>query len=500
MHFPGHILSSSCRRAAAECLGAVLLELFPQARLLGGGETPLGFYYEVEIDSPFREELLPIVEQKLSSFLKGETKLQIVEMMRENAASMLQHFQQPVLAEQMRAEETNIVSLVQMGKYRGVPTGRVERDLSLIQSVKVLELLSSKKYPKGMRIEGAIFADPAEKKQFLKEYRKYFAHRDHRLVGEEMGLFHLIPAEQACVWYPKGLLFRERIRQCIDGCVFSSDWDFLPVEMEGPGDARKRHGQLWERENAPWRLHACRGVLDRSGREREPLQDGGLLGRRGQERFSLRARKNEVLDVSSSLLQRIEAWVRMLGLSAYWRGSGHWQGMQLPWKIVDHPLKQAFLPNKNWIELCLFDSLGRDWPGPFLEAIPLQEDWVLFGDWLGGIEQVAALVLEQAESPLPWTLAPEQVRILPADAASFAYALEIGKICQREGLLCEVDMRPSPLKQRVFEAEKARIRYLLLVGEKERKMAQVMVRSGHSQKMWGLMEFLTLVKGEGRIV
>lgn len=500
MHFPGHTLSSSFRRSAAEYLGAVFLELFPQARLLGGGETPLGFYYEVEVGSPFREELLPIVEQKLCSFLKDERKLQGIEMMRENAVSMLLHFQQPVLAEQVRAQETNIVSLVQMGKYRGVPTGQLERDITSIQSVKLLELLPSKKYPKGIRIEGAIFSDPAEKKQFLKGYRNYFLHRDHRILGEEMGLFRLHPEENSFVWYPKGVLFKQRIRQVIDGCLCSSGWDFLPVEMEGPGDARRRHYQLWEKETKPWGLCACRGVLDRSGRVRELLQDGGFLGRRGQECFSIRAGKNEVWDLSSSLLQRIEAWVRMLGLNAYWRGSGNWQGMQLPWEIVRHTPKHAFLPNKNWIELCVFDLLGRTWPGPFLEAIPLQEDWVLFGDWLGGIEQIAVLVLEQAEGPLPWTLAPEQVRILSADAASLAYTLEIGEICQREGVLCEVDVRPSPLKQRVFEAEKAKIRYLLLVGEKERKMAQVMVRSGHRQKMYELREFLTLVKGEGRIV
>ncbi len=116
---------------------------------------------------------------------------------------------------------------------------------------------------------------------------------------------------------------------------------------------------------------------------------------------------------------------------------------------------------------------------------------------LGTHERFIGFLIEHFAGAFPLWLAPEQVRILPVGEAFQAYAYEVQARLQAEGLRASVEVDET-LGKRIRQAEKMKIPYMLVVGEKERQTGRINARNYFTgeQVEWELDGFIAALKEE----
>ena len=145
------------------------------------------------------------------------------------------------------------------------------------------------------------------------------------------------------------------------------------------------------------------------------------------------------------------------------------------------------------IDFHLVDCIGRTWqcgtiqldfqlPQRFeLEYIgadgekhrPIMIHRVVFGS----IERFIGILIEHFAGAFPTWLAPVQVRVLPISDKYMDYAKKVEAQLNEAGIRVDVDTRSEKIGYKIREARKARIPYMLVVGEKEEAEGKVSVRS-----------------------
>ena len=128
------------------------------------------------------------------------------------------------------------------------------------------------------------------------------------------------------------------------------------------------------------------------------------------------------------------------------------------------------------ISLSYAQQLRIKWPDHNKMPQPFLISEMLFTS----LEQVVALLIQNHEGILPWELAPEHVRILPIGKPQQAYADKVACQLREEQLRIGIDLKDEPLAGKIHRAEKGKIPYLIIVGEKEAKENKITIRPhGH---------------------
>ena len=96
---------------------------------------------------------------------------------------------------------------------------------------------------------------------------------------------------------------------------------------------------------------------------------------------------------------------------------------------------------------------------------------------MGCYERTLAWLIEKYEGKFPTWLCPEQVRVLPISEKYAEYASKVEKELKKNGILCTNDGRSEKIGFKIREARKARVPYMLVVGQKEEEEGLVSVRS-----------------------
>ncbi len=101
---------------------------------------------------------------------------------------------------------------------------------------------------------------------------------------------------------------------------------------------------------------------------------------------------------------------------------------------------------------------------------------------LGSLERFIAFVIEETKGVLPVWIAPKQAKIISINDNCVEYAKNLEQELLNKGVRCEVDDRNESLSYRIREAVKAKIPYVLVVGEKEVQDGTVSVRKRGSNQ------------------
>ena len=145
------------------------------------------------------------------------------------------------------------------------------------------------------------------------------------------------------------------------------------------------------------------------------------------------------------------------------------------------------------IDFHLVDAIGRTWqcgtiqldfqlPQRFeLEYIgadgekhrPIMIHRVAFGS----IERFIGILIEHFAGAFPTWLAPVQVKVLPISDKYMDYAEKVKAALDAENIRAEVDTRSEKIGYKIREAQKNKIPYMLVVGQKEEEEGAVSVRS-----------------------
>ncbi|MRR31589.1 threonine--tRNA ligase, partial [bacterium] len=92
--------------------------------------------------------------------------------------------------------------------------------------------------------------------------------------------------------------------------------------------------------------------------------------------------------------------------------------------------------------------------------------------------------------------APVQAAIIPIADRHLAYANQVAQQLKEAGLRVEVDERTERMQAKIRDAQKKKVPYMLVIGDKEAAVGEVAVRlrSGEGSGAMPLADFITRAK------
>jgi len=155
------------------------------------------------------------------------------------------------------------------------------------------------------------------------------------------------------------------------------------------------------------------------------------------------------------------------------------------------------------VDIIMKDAFGRDWqmgtvqldfqqPKRFeleytdadgKKKTPIAIHRVIYGS----MERFIGIIIEHFAGAFPVWLSPVQAIILPISEKTNEYAEKVLEKLNQTGIRAELDMRNESIGKKIREAEKQKIPYMLVVGEKEMADKSVAVRA-RGQKDLGVQK------------
>jgi threonyl-tRNA synthetase len=198
------------RHSTAHLLAHAVKELFPDAQVTIGPVIENGFYYDFAYKRPFTPEDLERIEARMAELAKAEIPVSREVWGRDQAVEFFkrqgEHYKAEIIASIPEAEE---VSLYRQGDFIDLCRGPHVPTTGKLKVFKLTKVAGA--YWRGdsknemlQRIYGTAWAkkeDLAAYLHMLEEAEK----RDHRKLGQQLGLFHFQDnAPGAVFWHPKG--------------------------------------------------------------------------------------------------------------------------------------------------------------------------------------------------------------------------------------------------------------------------------------------------------
>jgi threonyl-tRNA synthetase len=547
---------------AAEVLAISVCDLFPGTLLVESKVTQGGFFYDFIIQQAIDEKALPLLEEKIRTVIKEAPPLQLLDMMRENAAQLLAHYSQSIKAEFLLCAENNIVQIVKIKNFHDYIPAKEElkigSNIAEAGFVKILSIQPITRFVENMgevsliRIEGIAALN---KQQLKKNYKKSEAAKqwNHLELGEEMKLFSpcLETVSQGFFWHPKGVIFRDLLLQVWKSILGEAGFqslstpffmhsslqklrnhklkkdfneqpyfleidevDYVPAPNKTAFHARYLSSQIIHSEELP--LCFCE-----FSERFESLKNIDILGLYNtrlsySDCFQIFCNENQIMNQLISSLQFFNKTFRILDFECHWhltasRGktsigsAAEWeQGAAWLTKALEACGFSFLYENSNnaiqgpRIELQVVDPLDRQWVVPWLEInllYPKQFDLkykvkenkacpllMINGSLFSSIERVIALLIERNRGRLPLWLSPEQIRLLPMGERHVEYAKAISTRLKHAGFRVAIDLKEEALGCKVHAAEKARVPYIIILGDIEKKEEKLTVRSCQQNK------------------
>lgn len=115
---------------------------------------------------------------------------------------------------------------------------------------------------------------------------------------------------------------------------------------------------------------------------------------------------------------------------------------------------------------------------------------------LGSLERFMGILIEHTAGAFPVWLAPVQVVVIPIADRHVDYARRVSDQLAAEGLRVEVDGRNERMNLKIREAQRQKVPYMLVVGDREQEQEAVAVRlrSGEDLGAKPISELIAIVK------
>lgn len=144
------------------------------------------------------------------------------------------------------------------------------------------------------------------------------------------------------------------------------------------------------------------------------------------------------------------------------------------------------------IDFHILDSLGRSWQcgtiqldfqmpekfncGYIGEDNKLHRPVMIHRAIFGSVERFMAILIEHFAGEFPLWLAPVQAKIIPISDSHANFANDVKLQFESAGLRVEVDYRAEKMGLKIREAEKQKIPYMIVIGDKEMEKQSLSIR------------------------
>ncbi len=399
------------RCTAAALAAAALFEVLPGSHLLGGGPTPTGFFYQVNsLISPV-PETLQMLEERMRQIVRERRPLRALEMVAASAQGLFSKQGHLAALEALQeCSSKELLSVIQIGEFYDLLEGPF---CSSLQELAAFKLLSLEKVgDQEYRLEGCVAPSKDELKALLRRRAKY-AEENHRMLGEELGLW-----EGNFVWRKRGLRVKRALlahltQRCIGEEIALSDAQ-QPI-----------HFTHWSYSDRTVALS----------------EDSGLLAEECQSTIEQKIESGSRAD-ANSLLQTAHELLTMLG----------------------------FHPEVREGQLLVEDGLGR-----LHEAATVVVSQGAVKATMG-LERILALLLERSAGNLPKWLIPEHVRLLPLEERHLPKAREFAHSIEAAGHRAGIVDSQESLKHKLSAAKRERVPFVLVIGDRELELGKATLR------------------------
>jgi threonyl-tRNA synthetase len=214
------------RHSAAHVMAEAICQLWPQTKLAYGPPVENGFYYDIDLDHALTPEEFSQIEAKMKAIVKEDRPFTRYEAPRDAVMQRLQ-----VEGNEYKIDNAERATGDQLSFYvTGEPGSGQFEDLcrgphvpstGKIGAFKVMSVAGSHWHGDVtkqalQRVYGTTWPD----KQALKTYLQRLEEakkRDHRRIGQELGLFTLDPevGPGLILWKPRGAVVRHCLEQVV---------------------------------------------------------------------------------------------------------------------------------------------------------------------------------------------------------------------------------------------------------------------------------------------
>ncbi|CRF52075.1 Threonyl-tRNA synthetase ThrS [Helicobacter ailurogastricus] len=217
------------RHSCAHLLAQAIKQLYPDAQFFVGPVVQEGFYYDFKTSSKISEEDLERIEERMRAIAKNKHPITKSTMTRKEA---LEKFKDdPLKHAVMSRIAGDSFSVYSQGEFEDLCRGPHLPHTGLLQHFKLTKLAGA--YLGGdenaemlQRIYGIAFASKEALKEYLfqlEEAKK----RDHRKLGQELGLFCFNEDLGAGlpIWLPNGMRLRQRIENLLSKALLKYGYE-----------------------------------------------------------------------------------------------------------------------------------------------------------------------------------------------------------------------------------------------------------------------------------
>jgi threonyl-tRNA synthetase len=207
------------RHSASHVMAMAVKELFPGVKVTIGPAIENGFYYDFDYQRAFKEDDLPLIEEKMREIIRRDLPFRREEMEANAAAEFFRSQGEDYKIEIIKDLGEKTVSLYTHGSFTDLCRGPHLPSTGMIKAFKLVKTAGA--YWRGdekramlSRIYGVAFIDRKDLDQYLQKLEEA-KKRDHIKLGKQLDLFATYEEIGAgmIVWHPKGALLRHIIEE-----------------------------------------------------------------------------------------------------------------------------------------------------------------------------------------------------------------------------------------------------------------------------------------------
>lgn len=233
--------------STAHLMAQAVKELFPKTKVTIGPAIENRFYYDFDVEVPFTEKDLEMIEDKMRKLASQKQEVTRLEFTKNEAIQMFTKMDEPYKVEIINQIDSNDkISAYCQDSFIDLCRGPHVPNTGMIKHFKLLE--SSSSYWRGdeknkvlQRIYGTAFHSKKKLKSYL-HMQEEAKKRDHRKLGKELNLFTFDDevGPGLPLWLPKGTILLEELEKLAKETEWKADY----VRVRSPHLTK---GVLYER-------------------------------------------------------------------------------------------------------------------------------------------------------------------------------------------------------------------------------------------------------------
>ena len=242
------------RHSCAHVMATAILRLWPEAQFASGPAVESGFYYDLDLGHRITPEDFPAIEAEMKKEIKANHPFERIAVTRQQAEQDAQKGRLGALSERPAPSkfklgnladipEGEAISYYQSGDFIDLCAGPHVMRTGNIGAFKLTSVASAyykadERNPQLQRVYGIAFKTKAELEAHLKMLEEA-KRRDHRKLGQEMGLFTLDPEYTGPglpLWLPKGAAIAEELEKLAKETEFAAGY----VRVKTPHIAKEK--------------------------------------------------------------------------------------------------------------------------------------------------------------------------------------------------------------------------------------------------------------------